>query len=101
MWEELQTDEPQCSLLWYSYTLVCLPVFGDIPGALASGLSHIQVDNHGISSITTYINVDLARLWIFLSYPQRNIGLFFLLTTGFYFKISFQKSLNRLRCKFT
>ena len=34
---------------------------------------------------------------IFLSYPHTNNGFFFLLTTVFYFKISFQKSLNTLR----
>ena len=39
---------------------------------------------------------------IFLSYPHTNNGFFFLLTTVFiYFKISFQKSLNTLRCYFT
>ena len=27
---------------------MCLPVYGDNPEALMSGLSHIQVDNHGI-----------------------------------------------------
>ena len=36
---------------------------------------------------------------IFLCYPHTNNGFFFLLTTDFfYFKTSFQKSLNRLRC---
>ena len=40
---------------------------------------------------------------IFLSYPHKNNGFFFLLTTVFIhlFKISFQKSLNTLRCNFT
>ena len=27
----------------------CLPVRGDNPGALASGLSYVQVDKHGIT----------------------------------------------------
>ena len=27
---------------------MCLPVYGDNPEALMSGLSHVQVDNHGI-----------------------------------------------------
>ena len=27
----------------------CLPVRGDNPRALASGLSYVQVDNHGIT----------------------------------------------------
>ena len=44
---------------------------------------------------------------IFLSFPHTNNGFFFLLTTVLfiylfiYFKISFQKSLNKLRCNFT
>ena len=38
----------------------------------------------------------------FLSYPHTNNGFSFLLTTVFiYLKISFQKSLNSLRCNFT
>ena len=32
-----------------SYTMVCLPVRGDNPRALASGLSFVQVDKHGIT----------------------------------------------------
>ena len=36
----------------------CPPVRGDNPRALASGLSYVQVDKHGI---TTYISVDLAH----------------------------------------
>ena len=31
-----------------SYTISCLPVRGDNPQALASGLSYVQVDKHGI-----------------------------------------------------
>ena len=31
-----------------SYTMGCPPVRGDNPRALASGLSYVQVDNHGI-----------------------------------------------------
>ena len=39
---------------------------------------------------------------IFLSHPHTNNGFFFLLTTVFfYLEISFQKSLNTLRYKFT
>ena len=50
-----------------SYTMACLPVRGDNPRALASGLSYVQVDIYGITSIfyTTYINVDLAYHEIF------------------------------------
>ena len=36
-------------LVIYSYTVVCLPVRGDNPRALASGLSHVQMDNHIIT----------------------------------------------------
>ena len=32
-----------------SYTMGCPPVRGDNPQALASGLSYVQVDNHGIT----------------------------------------------------
>ena len=32
-----------------SYTVGCPPVRGDNPRALASGLSYVQVDKHGIT----------------------------------------------------
>ena len=32
-----------------SNTMACLPVCGDYPQALASGLSYVQVDKHGIT----------------------------------------------------
>ena len=32
-----------------SYTIGCPPVCGDNPRALASGLSYVQVDKHGIT----------------------------------------------------
>ena len=32
-----------------SYTMSCPPVRGDNPRALASGLSYVQVDKHGIT----------------------------------------------------
>ena len=43
----------------------CPPVRGDNPRALASGLSYVQVDKHGITIYTTYISVDLAYHEIF------------------------------------
>ena len=43
----------------------CPPVRGDNPRALASGLSYVQVDKHGITIYTTYISVDLAHQVIF------------------------------------
>ena len=37
------------SRLSNSYTMGCPPVRGDNPRALASGLSYVQVDKHGIT----------------------------------------------------
>ena len=37
------------SSLSNSYTMACLSVRGDNPRALASGLSYVQVDKHGIT----------------------------------------------------
>ena len=34
-----------------SYTMGCPPVLGDNPQALASGLSYIKVDKHGITNL--------------------------------------------------
>ena len=34
-----------------SYTMACPPVRGDNPRALASGLSYVQVDKHGITNL--------------------------------------------------
>ena len=47
----------------------CLPVHGDNPQALESGLSYIQVDKHGITILyhLGYICVDLAHDEIFCS----------------------------------
>ena len=39
----------------------CPPVCGDNPRALASGLSYVQVDKHGITIYTTIISVDHAN----------------------------------------
>ena len=36
-------------LLSNSYTMGCPPVRGDNPRALASGLSYVQVDKHGVT----------------------------------------------------
>ena len=44
----------------------CSPVRGDNPRALASGLSYVHVNKHGITVFhTTYISVDLAHHEIF------------------------------------
>ena len=39
--------------------------------------------------------------WIFISHIHTNNAFFFLLTIEFNFKISFQKSLNTLKCNIT
>ena len=57
----LQDNATLCN----SYTMDCPPVRGDNPRALASGLSYVQVDKHGITIYTTYISVDLAHHEIF------------------------------------
>ena len=36
-------------LISYSYTMGCSPVRGDNSRALASGLSYVQADKHGIT----------------------------------------------------
>ena len=46
--------EPHAIKGWYQllsncYTMGCLPVRGDNPRALASGLSYVQVDKHDIT----------------------------------------------------
>ena len=38
-----------CQMIRNSYTTGCPPVRGDNPRALASGLSYVQVDKHGIT----------------------------------------------------
>ena len=40
---------PERFFLSNSYTMGCPPVRGDNPRALASGLSYVQVDKHGIT----------------------------------------------------
>ena len=38
----------------------CLPVRGDNPQALASGLSYVQLDKHGAIKATTAFNVSYS-----------------------------------------
>ena len=52
---------PLTFLLSNSYNMGCLPVRGDNPRALASGLSYVQVDN----PLYNYFCVDLAHDEIF------------------------------------
>ena len=49
-------DSP--SYISNSYTMACPPVHADNPRALASGLSYVQVDQHGITFYTPYISAD-------------------------------------------
>ena len=46
---ELVCDDMTKFRLSNSYTMGCPPVRGDNPRALASGLSYVQVDKHGIT----------------------------------------------------
>ena len=43
----------------------CPPVRGDHPRALASGLSYVQMDKHGITYLYLYISADIAHHEIF------------------------------------
>ena len=43
----------------------CPPVRGDNPRALASILSYVQVDKHGLTIIYTYISADFRHHEIF------------------------------------
>ena len=45
----------------------CPPIRGDNPRALASGLSYVQVDKHGITIFIIYISVGIAHHEIFLA----------------------------------
>ena len=62
---EWYIDQIQRYIIRNSYTMGCPPVYGDNPRALASGLSYVQVDKHGITILYTYISVDLAHHEIF------------------------------------
>ena len=44
-----------------SYTMDCPPVHGDYPRALASGLSYVQVDKHGIAILYHLHQCSLAQ----------------------------------------
>ena len=50
-----------------SNTMACAPLRGDNPRALASGLSYVQADNHGLTIFyAAYIRIDHAHHEIFL-----------------------------------
>ena len=50
-----------CHDLSNSYIMSCPPVRADNPRALASGLSYVQVEKHGITIYTIYISVEYAQ----------------------------------------
>ena len=56
-----------------SYTMGCLPVRGDNPRALASGLSYIQVDKYGITILYHLHSVAISEFpkWQTLFYLQK------------------------------
>ena len=54
---------PQIIMIHNSYTIVCLSVRGDNPRALASGLSPIQADNHGITILYHLYQCRPCTLW--------------------------------------
>ena len=57
---------PTPSWISNSYTMCCPPVRGDNPQALASGLSYLQEDKHGITILYhLHMFVDLAHHEIF------------------------------------
>ena len=48
-WQLSLEKRELAAFLCNSYTMGCPPVRGDNPRALASGLSYVQVDKHGIT----------------------------------------------------
>ena len=48
--EPCDWHEQSAIFLFQSHTMVFLPVRGDNPRALASGLSHVQAEYHGITN---------------------------------------------------
>ena len=44
-----------------SYTMICPPVHGDNLRALASGLSHVQVDNHDVTILYHFAYYEIFR----------------------------------------
>ena len=78
-------------------------IYHECEGRIEKSVPRIAVWHHEACRVMT--NGDPEGR-IFQSYPHTNNGIFFLLTTVLFiylciFKISFQKSLNTLRCNFT
>ena len=77
-------------------------IYHECEGRIEKSVQRIALWHHEACRVMA--NGDLEGR-IFLSYPHTKNGFFFLLTTVFIyffdFKISFQKSLNTLKCNFT
>ena len=59
-------------------------VRGDNPRALASGLSYVQVDKHGITIFTTYISIDFGHHEIFhAKVGKGGINIFYVLSDSY------------------
>ena len=98
------------AILWESntYCIQYIRIYHECEGRIEKSVPRIAVWHHEPCRVMT--NGDCEGR-IFLSYPHTSSGFFFLLTTVFidsfilylfiYFKISFQKPLNTLRCNFT
>ena len=72
-----------------SYTMSCPPVRGDNQRALASGLSYVQVDKHGITILYHLQSVDLAHREIFRAKVGKGgINIFHLYVVAFIVIIS-------------
>ena len=95
---------PLKSVLWLikwtplSYCDQRIRIYHEFEGEIEKSVPRITVWHHEACRVMT--NGD-PEGWIFLSYPHTKNGFVFLLTTVFYFKKSFQKSLNTQGCNFT
>ena len=94
--DEAQTEKQHLSPVCLSEKI---RIYHECEGMIVKSISRITVWHHEACPVRT--NGDPEGR-IFLSYPHKNNGFFFLLTTVFIylFNISFQKSLNMLRCIF-
>ena len=93
-----KSDHQSHSLLIASI-LYIIRIYHQCEGKIEKSVLRIAVWHHEACRVMTNGNPEGQ---IFLPYPHMNNGFFFLLTTVFIcFKISFQKSHNKLRCNFT
>ena len=84
-------------------SIYIIRIYHECEGRIEKSVPRIAFWHHEACRVMT--NGDLGGR-VFLSYPHTNNEGFFLVTTVFiyllftYFKVSFQKSLNMLRCSF-